>query len=148
MPSVSNIQRLGMIFKICYKCNQKKDETLFKKDYRKHCKTKYSNQCLECCTKVYKIWRTKNKDYYNQKFRERRLARKQRAIELKGGKCTKCQLVVHPAAFDFHHLDPTQKDFDIGLMMSHSDEHIFQELEKCVLLCANCHRTEHFINGY
>ena len=97
---------------------------------------------------AFKIWRVNHKDRYNKLYRERRLARKERAVQYKGGVCTHCKQIVHVAAFDFHHLDTTQKDIDPGLLMSASDEVLFKELDKCILLCANCHRKEHFINGY
>lgn len=58
-----------------------------------------------------------------------------------------CGGVFHHSAFDFHHIDPTTKEKDPGLMMTHSDEVLFKELDKCILLCANCHRIRHY-NGY
>jgi len=128
----------------------KKDLIQFKQNYKKYKSPgiRYTNLCLSCDKQIYKEWRLKNREYYNGKFRERRLARKLRAIAFKGGCCQHCGLVVHPAAFDFHHLDKTKKDIDPGLMMTSSDEKLFLELEKCILLCSNCHRTEHFVNGY
>lgn len=44
--------------------------------------------------------------------------------------------------YDFHHLDPNQKDFSIG-KQSKSFAVIRSELDKCVLLCSNCHRKRH-----
>ena len=143
---------MNTLLKTCYHCSSTKDQTLFKKDYKKQNNNavKYTNLCLNCDKIIYKEWRTnpKNKERYNKGFRTRRFARKQRAIEYKGGKCSYCGIVVHPAAFDFHHLDKTQKDIDPGLLMTSSDAKLFVELDKCILLCANCHRLEHFKNGY
>ena len=141
-----------MTIKKCYRCQQEKEETLFKRNYKKRkdpTEIRYTNLCSVCDQEVFKVWRKGPKQAeYNKKYRERRLERKKRAIIYKGSKCEHCSLEVHPAAFDFHHLDKTQKDTDPGLMMSCSDEVLFLELDKCVLLCANCHRVEHFINGY
>lgn len=67
---------------------------------------------------------------------------KQRAIEYKGGCCSRCGFVGCPAAYDFHHVDPTQKDFAISGTCK-SFERLRPELDKTVLLCANCHRTIH-----
>ena len=45
-------------------------------------------------------------------------------------------------ALQFHHLDPTQKDFGIS-GTTKSFEKLKPELDKCVLLCANCHGEVH-----
>lgn len=66
---------------------------------------------------------------------------KARAIEYKGGKCVLCGYDRCNAALEFHHLDKTKKGF--GLSRGgriRSWESIKAELEKCVLVCANCHR--------
>lgn len=65
----------------------------------------------------------------------------EKAVALKGGKCQICGYNRCIAALEFHHVDPTQKSFGIrsnGNTMSW--EKMCAELEKCVLLCANCHR--------
>lgn len=66
------------------------------------------------------------------------------SIEYKGGRCIKCGYNKHPAALDFHHENPDEKDFNIG-KNGHtvSWEKLKKELNKCILLCANCHREEH-----
>ena len=49
-----------------------------------------------------------------------------------------------PVCLDFHHLDPTQKDRNVTKgMSSWSYKRIMEEVEKCIVLCANCHRKEH-----
>lgn len=72
---------------------------------------------------------------------QKRLALKERAIQHLGGKCQICGYDKCPAAFDFHHLDPDEKDFAISEVMDW--ERLVVELDKCVLLCANCHREVH-----
>ena len=64
---------------------------------------------------------------------------KQMAIEYKGGKCIICGYSRCANALDFHHLDPTEKDFSIG-GKTIAWEKLKAELDKCVLVCANCHR--------
>ena len=44
---------------------------------------------------------------------------------------------------EFHHLDPTQKDFGISSNSNRAWEKIRIELDKCVLVCSNCHREIH-----
>lgn len=82
----------------------------------------------------------------NQKVVERIRRNKLRAIEYLGGRCMSesCQTpVVHPAAFDFHHRDPLTKDTEIKRLLNRSWDKIVVELDKCALLCSNCHRTFH-----
>ena len=64
------------------------------------------------------------------------------AVEHKGGKCVKCGYNKCIAALDFHHIDPTQKDVQIS--MNSGWERIKEEIEKCILVCANCHREIHY----
>ena len=75
---------------------------------------------------------------------KRRIKRKLEAIELLGGKCAHCQGEFHPAAMDFHHVDPKEKDFDPCSALTKNKQRFFLELKKCILLCANCHRIHHF----
>ena len=72
----------------------------------------------------------------------RRRKIRQQAIALLGGVCDICGYSGCPAAFDFHHTDPMEKDFSISDRMT-SLEAIRSELAKCVLLCARCHREVH-----
>lgn len=62
-------------------------------------------------------------------------------IQYKGGKCIVCGY--NRVALDFHHLDPNMKDFGIGTIGSYSLDMLKKEADKCVLLCANCHREFH-----
>lgn len=72
---------------------------------------------------------------------QRRRELKDRAIAYKGGKCVICKYDRCAAAMQFHHEDPLQKDFEISTSLSW--ERIVQELDKCVLVCANCHAEIH-----
>lgn len=78
------------------------------------------------------------------KSTEHRRQRKLRAIEYMGGKCADCSGQFHPAAYDFHHLDPSQKDDSPAKGLKKSWDNIVLELNKCVMLCANCHRLRHY----
>jgi len=68
---------------------------------------------------------------------------KARAVEYKGGQCEVCGYCRCIDALDFHHNDPTQKDFQISTGFYRSWELVQPELDKCKMLCANCHREEH-----
>lgn len=59
-----------------------------------------------------------------------------------GGCCQNCKGVFEPAVYDFHHVHAKEGD-PSRLIGNASIQKIAEELEKCVLLCANCHRIEH-----
>lgn len=71
--------------------------------------------------------------------RRARKNRKQLLIDYLGGKCAKCGYNTCIEALDFHHIDPKQKDFSIATKWETFDRCI-EEVKKCILLCANCHR--------
>lgn len=73
----------------------------------------------------------------------RRHAKKQKAIQYKGGSCSVCGYNKCYYSMIFHHLDPNSKDFDLGGNHCRKWETIKAELDKCVLLCHNCHGEVH-----
>lgn len=90
-----------------------------------------------------KVYYLANKAAISAKQAVRRARQKAEAITYLGGKCMKCGGVFHPAVYDFHHRDPSEKDANPAQLMSGSWKKIVAELDKCDLLCANCHRLEH-----
>ena len=75
---------------------------------------------------------------------KRRQQLKKMAIEYKGGKCLICGYNRCDAALEFHHLNPDEKDFSIGKDgYTRGWEKIKDELDKCICVCANCHREIH-----
>lgn len=70
--------------------------------------------------------------------------RKRDAIVYLGGQCARCGYDCCIAALVFHHKDPSDKEYQIATMFAWSWERIVQELNKCELLCANCHAEEHW----
>lgn len=69
--------------------------------------------------------------------------KKLKAIDYLGGKCKDCGKEFHQAAYDFHHRDPNEKECGINKLRDKSWDHIVSELDKCDLLCSNCHRIRH-----
>ena len=57
--------------------------------------------------------------------------------------CAKCGYNSSPLGLDLHHRDPAEKDLQISGSSSYSRERLLQELEKCDVLCAICHRLIH-----
>lgn len=100
----------------------------------RHCDTELTGKQKKFCS-----INCKNKHHVS-------LARKRlkvRAVEYMGGQCARCGYDSHPAALDFHHRDPSEKDFKISNGNTIAWDKVKVELDKCELLCANCHRIEH-----
>jgi DNA invertase Pin-like site-specific DNA recombinase len=71
-----------------------------------------------------------------------RKRKKQELVEYKGGCCEKCGYDKSIEALQFHHLNPNEKDFTIS-GKSYSIERLKKEVDKCILVCANCHIEIH-----
>ena len=126
-----------MSLRKCTECgveaNNEKELHLFVP--RKENKYGRRNVCYPCHQKI-----------TNENGKERFRKNKKKAIIYKGGECSMCGLSyrnTHDAVFDFHHLDPSEKELHIGKVMHHSWSKIQKELDKCILLCSNCHRIIH-----
>lgn len=117
--------------KICVRCKKELPQEEFYNRYRKNREEK-SSYCKEC---------------HNKASAEYKLKRKIEAINYLGGKCIRCGYSESPYALEFHHLDPSKKDFNIGKRIT-KIERMKEELDKCILLCANCHRIEHSGDKY
>jgi predicted transcriptional regulator len=115
--------------KYCYQCETIKNRSDF---YSKHQEGKdLQHQCKFCANK--------------QKVDRGRIV-KIKMIEYKGSECEHCSLKLknsHPAVYDFHHMDPNEKDINFTSVKYWKWEKIVDELDKCNLLCSNCHRIEH-----
>jgi len=65
-------------------------------------------------------------------------------VNYKGGKCQFCGYSKYIGALDFHHIDPKTKKFSLSMdQMYRSWELTLKELDKCVIVCSNCHREIH-----
>ena len=69
--------------------------------------------------------------------------RKKKAVDLFGGECTVCGYNKNIAAFDFHHLDPSEKEYNWNTLKCRPWNEVIAELKKCTLLCKNCHSEIH-----
>ena len=113
--------------KLCPVCNEEKSL----KDFYKT-KKRVHSWCKKClCANHSKRW----------------IERKIEAIKLFGSKCCKCGYCRNYAALEFHHLNPKEKDFTWNKIRELTWKEIVKELKKCTLLCANCHREEHWPNA-
>ena len=111
--------------KKCNKCYATKEMEKFYK--HPNTKDKRINTCILCMT----------------------AARKHRWFEIfkyKGSKCCQCGIsdLHHPEIYEFHHIDPELKEGPVSSMVSSaSDKTLYAEVDKCMLVCANCHSIEH-----
>ena len=110
--------------KLCPKCEVSKPKSEFYKS------VKSSSYCKSCIV---------------VSNRQRQRSTKQLAVDYKGGKCCKCGYNKCIAALEFHHTDPSTKDKDYFNQRGGLTDDLKIELDKCVLLCANCHREEHHL---
>jgi hypothetical protein len=91
-------------------------------------------------------WYYKNKEHAIQEVERYRRERKIWFETFKSTlKCTKCG-ESDPVCLDFHHVDPLEKDFAVSHMYAtmYSKERILEEIDKCIVLCANCHRKLYY----
>lgn len=80
----------------------------------------------------------------SQQVSDYRRRRKLNLIKVCGGKCNLCGYDKIPAALEFHHIDPSQKQYAIASEGTcHDLEKDLAEVNKTILVCANCHREIH-----
>src|SRR5574340_1604533 len=93
----------------------------------------------------------RNKHKHKEKRRvyntERKRKLKEKAIAYKGGYCSVCGGVFPPCVYDFHHIDPTKKDYNPSVVLDQTWERATEELDKCILVCSNCHRILHHVDN-
>ena len=70
---------------------------------------------------------------------------KTKVLRALGGQCCICGYDKCPSAIDFHHLDPTVKEITFSQLLTKNPkwEAVVKEMDKCIALCANCHREVH-----
>ena len=133
-------------------CGATTCKTQILKEYEKKCLicnktfiTNYNNRlyCYECSPS-----QNENDTSLYQKTKKRAI--KHQLILYKGGKCEKCGYNKCEGALQFHHINPQEKDFTISEININKNnfqmELLYKEVDKCRLLCANCHAEEHFEN--
>jgi hypothetical protein len=123
--------------KTCTGCKTEKPETEFGKKYDRRGPRRKS-KCNTCRNTSKAEKRKQNRRLWKIRY---------------GGKCIKCGYEKCLAALDFHHREPDWKDYDPGTLYNmYNPETAFPEnvqlvvaeLEKCDLICSNCHREIHW----
>jgi len=114
--------------KTCTTCKTAKPEEGFAVDKRRP--SGRNSQCRQCQYDAKKNIRDINKA---------------KAVAYKGGKCNRCGLLFECLdVYDFHHRDPNEKEEKPNQLMYSSWEKIVKEIDKCDLLCSNCHKLTHW----
>lgn len=68
---------------------------------------------------------------------------KSKLIKIMGDKCSRCDKSYSLSVYSFHHTEPEHKDFNLGDKRYNSVESVMKELDKCILVCQNCHAEIH-----
>jgi hypothetical protein len=131
----------------CSCCQAYKDESFFAFKNRKL--GRLQTRCKQCQSKYHKQHYESNKEIYCERARANNPRYKQRnqqfinQYKAKKG-CKFCQENT-PVCLDFHHVDPNIKDWNISVMSrsASSIATIKKEIDKCIVICSNCHRKLH-----
>lgn len=97
--------------------------------------------CSRDCKNI--VINQSHQSYQAQQARGRK--RKLELISIKGEQCERCGYKKNYSALEFHHVDPSSKNFQLDLrsLSNRKWEVVLEEAQKCVLLCSNCHAEEH-----
>lgn len=128
--------------KVCSECKQEKDESCY--SFKNKQKGTLQNRCKQCYNEY-------NRRYYKNGEQTKQIKRvnrnKQRdRIKYQEWKSTQrclCCGEDSVECLDLHHTDPSIKDGVISDMIGRSWQRVMEEISKCVVLCANCHRKVH-----
>lgn len=128
--------------KVCRVC--KEDKLLKEFHPNKSCKQGVTGTCRKCSYTRLRSWYADNRKVRQNAANSRNKRRKSEVVLRFGNKCNDCQLTYPLCVYQFHHLDPTKKDVNPSYAMMNNPEKMWEELNKCVMLCANCHMIRHF----
>ncbi len=126
--------------KICGSCKRTLPISSFNKKLNS-----YQSKCKDC-NKIYlKQHYKNNKKYYTNRQKRRREEYKKFLKDVKDQLvCAMCP-EDEACCLDFHHKDPNKKEYAVSVMVGRgfSKENILKEIEKCTVVCSNCHRKIH-----
>ena len=127
--------------KQCSKCKVEKPFSDFYKSKRKL--DGYAYSCKQCSDIANKNTRKKDVAKYNKYRNNFKQKVNDLANQYKVSRgCACCGENSHPSVLELHHLDPLEKENDPSVLRT-SWERWLTEAQKCVILCANCHRKVH-----
>ena len=103
----------------------------------------FMNLCISCHRNDVRDRYQHDKSKYQKQRIKSRMKVKSKLIQSCGGACSICGYKFNGenyAAFDFHHINPHTKD---SMISRDNYKEAKKEIEKCILLCSNCHRIIH-----
>ena len=131
--------------KLCSYCHQYKNVSEFTKMGKG-----FQSRCKSCNREYLKKYNPKYYDANKIKIANNGISYRKQVLEWykdykSNLKCSQCN-ENHPSCLEFHHLDPKNKKFNIGNSYAkYSKETILEEMNKCIILCSNCHKKLHYI---
>lgn len=136
--------------KVCKGCGKEKSLTCY--DKQPDSRWGHTSRCKVCRSKAQKDRINNNREKHRatrRKYENKKGAKqKQKAVDYKGGKCSICGYHKCFAALEFHHINPGEKEISISSKWcSLKWGTIQRELDKCILVCANCHREIHHVES-
>jgi hypothetical protein len=128
--------------KLCSKCDLTKELEEFPP--RKDSKDGRHSYCRKCMRKIMNEAYAENPEIFKKRVLTQKQKLRSLVKEIKSkSKCHFCPENTM-ICLDFHHLDPTNKKSSIAaLVNAKNEEALKEEIKKCILLCANCHRKFH-----
>lgn len=127
--------------KSCKKCGETKPLSAFYPN--KQCSQGVTGTCRECTADRRNQWYADNRERRQEVANKANQDRKREAVEAFGDKCFDCGMTYKQCVYQFHHLDPKEKDINPSEAFK-SPRKMWEELRKCVMLCANCHMVRHY----
>ena len=139
VQSIDGRNLTEVVYKTCPRCKISKPATLdfFHSDQQQN--SGLRTYCKVCQKKYY----FNNRKNIRLQQREQRKQMKAKAIEYLGGQCQCCGFKKALSVLQFHHRDPTEKEAMWNTIKNWPEEKRKKELDKCDLLCANCHNAFH-----
>jgi hypothetical protein len=130
------------IERICRDCKQLKT-CKWASQFTQTGKPVYKTRCADCLNKHLSGRRKATRPRVTSLALDRKYKVKKRCVEYLGGRCVGCGYDRCIKAMTFHHRDPEVKAFEVGQMLDRAWKVLQPELDKCDLLCFNCHMEEH-----
>lgn len=124
----------------CGKCEERKDPSEF--HWRNKSKGTRASTCKECRKRIHKQHYEENREAYLEQALRRKRENKAKIDRLRDVPCAECGKRYPVVCMDFDHKDPSTKSGEIADMLGRgcSFKTILEEIEKCEVVCSNCHR--------
>jgi len=130
------------IERVCRDCKQLK-MCRWSSSFTQTGSPEYKTRCDDCHNKYLNDLRKAKRPRVTSQALDRKYLAKKRCVDYLGGQCVRCGYDRCIKAMTFHHRDPVGKEFTVSQMLDRAWEVLRAELDKCDLLCFNCHMEEH-----